>query len=75
MSREWNENYRRVRNATEALCEALETEDYVVQSMTVVSPAKWHLAHTTWFFETFLLRPHLPDFQVLHPRYEYSFIS
>ncbi len=75
MSREWTETYRRVRNATEALCEALETEDYVVQSMTVASPTKWHLAHTTWFFETFLLRPHLPDYQVLHPQYEYLFNS
>ena len=49
------EQYRRVRSFTEAFCEPLATEDYVVQSMTDVSPTKWHLAHTTWFWETFVL--------------------
>lgn len=47
--------YRTVRRCTEALCEPLASEDYVVQSMPDASPVKWHLAHTTWFFETFLL--------------------
>lgn len=47
--------YARVRRATEALVEHLEPEDLVVQSMPEASPAKWHLAHTTWFFETFVL--------------------
>ena len=47
--------YREVRATTERLCAPLETEDYVVQSMPDASPAKWHLAHTTWFFETFVL--------------------
>ena len=47
--------YNDVRRFTEQLCEPLEIEDYVVQSMPDVSPTKWHLAHTTWFFETFLL--------------------
>jgi ergothioneine biosynthesis protein EgtB len=68
-------DYRRVRGATEALCEPLETEDYVVQSMADVSPTKWHLAHTTWFFETFLLRPHLAGYTPVHPRYEFLFNS
>lgn len=49
------EQYRAVRATTENLCAALEVEDYVVQSMPDASPVKWHLAHTTWFFETFIL--------------------
>ncbi|MDR3634142.1 MAG: ergothioneine biosynthesis protein EgtB [Isosphaeraceae bacterium] len=49
--------YEHVRRATEALCTTLETEDYVVQSMPDASPVKWHLAHTSWFFETFILAP------------------
>ena len=49
--------YQAVRGTTEALCDPLEIEDYVVQSMPDASPAKWHLAHTTWFFETFVLSP------------------
>jgi hypothetical protein len=52
--------YRTVRRCTEALCVPLASEDYVVQSMPDASPVKWHLAHTTWFFETFLLAPYLP---------------
>jgi len=47
--------YREVRATTESLCAPLETEDYVAQSMPDASPAKWHLGHTGWFFETFLL--------------------
>src|SRR5205814_1376700 len=48
--------FRRIRKFTNALCSGLEPEDYVVQSMPDVSPTKWHLAHTTWFFETFVLK-------------------
>jgi ergothioneine biosynthesis protein EgtB len=51
------ERYQEVRRVTEALCKPLETEDYVVQSMPDASPAKWHLAHTSWFFETLVLKP------------------
>src|SRR5690348_8004121 len=47
------QRYRTVRGQTERLCEPLVAEDYVVQSMPDVSPTKWHLAHTSWFFETF----------------------
>ncbi|MEX2584367.1 MAG: DinB family protein, partial [Gemmatimonadota bacterium] len=55
--------YVEVRAFTERLCDGLATEDYVVQSMPDVSPTKWHLAHTSWFFETFVLRPHAPDYR------------
>jgi ergothioneine biosynthesis protein EgtB len=51
------QHFRRVRAATEALCRPLEPEDYGLQSMPDASPPKWHLAHTTWFFDTFVLAP------------------
>ncbi len=50
--------YRAVRGQTMALCQPLQTEDYLLQPMTEASPVKWHIAHTTWFFETFVLQPH-----------------
>ena len=67
--------YRQVRARTEALAEPLAPEDCVVQTMQDISPTKWHLAHVTWFFETFLLRPHLPGYQPLDPRYAFLFNS
>ena len=67
--------YTRVRSFTESLCEGLAAEDYVVQSMADVSPTKWHLAHTSWFFEAFLLTPHLPRYRPLNPVYHYLFNS
>jgi ergothioneine biosynthesis protein EgtB len=69
------ERYEAVRRFTERLCEPLETEDYVIQSMNDVSPTKWHLAHVSWFFETFILKPHLPGYRPLHPQYAYLFNS
>lgn len=66
--------YRRVRDMTEALCEPLAIEDYVVQVMPDASPAKWHLAHTTWFFETFLLAG-ATDHRSPHPLYAELFNS
>ncbi|UYZ63602.1 ergothioneine biosynthesis protein EgtB [Hymenobacter weizhouensis] len=67
--------YRAVRQQTEALCRPLLPEDTVVQPIIDVSPPKWHLAHTTWFFETMLLREFLPGYQVFHPDYAYLFNS
>lgn len=69
------ESYRRVRRLTERLCEPLVTEDYVIQSAPEVSPLKWHLAHTSWFFETFLLSRSESDHQGVHPTYTYLFNS
>lgn len=67
--------YREVRHITDRLCEPLETEDYVIQSMPDASPTKWHLAHTSWFFETFVLAPSLPGYKSPNPQYEYLFNS
>ena len=67
--------FRTVRALTESLCDGLETEDYVVQSMADVSPTKWHLAHTTWFWETFVLVPHAPGYTLHDPRYPFLFNS
>ncbi len=58
-----------------ALVEPLALEDYGVQPMPDASPPKWHLAHTTWFFETFLLQPYAPAYQAFAPQYEYLFNS
>ena len=67
--------YAQVREQTNSLCAPLAVEDYVVQSCPDASPAKWHLAHTTWFFETFLLQPFFPDYRPFHPRFGYLFNS
>jgi hypothetical protein len=56
------ERFRQVRGFSERLCATLEPEDYVVQSMPDVSPTKWHLAHTSWFFETFILKVWMPGY-------------
>ncbi len=66
--------YRDVRRASEALCEGLAVEDFVAQSMPDASPLKWHLAHTTWFFETFVLAT-LPGHRPFDARYAYLFNS
>ncbi|MCS7081187.1 MAG: ergothioneine biosynthesis protein EgtB [Chloracidobacterium sp.] len=71
----WVERYRTVRAVSEAICRPLEVEDYVVQPMPDVSPPKWHLAHTSWFFETFVLKPYAADYRLFHPRYGYLFNS
>jgi ergothioneine biosynthesis protein EgtB len=70
-----HDRYRRVRSHTEALAAPLSPEDQVVQSMPDVSPTKWHRAHTTWFFETFLLLPSDPSYTAFDPAYAYLFNS
>ena len=69
------DRYHQVRQFTHYLCEPLVTEDYVIQSMEDVSPTKWHLAHTSWFFETFILRPHLEQYRLLNSHYPFLFNS
>ena len=67
--------YRALRRATEALTRSLTPEDMGAQSMPDASPTKWHLAHTTWFFETFLLVPHLAGYRAFDPKFGYLFNS
>jgi ergothioneine biosynthesis protein EgtB len=67
--------YQRVRSATESLAQGLSAEDCAIQSMPDASPVKWHLAHTTWFFETFVLLPHLGSYQPFDPAYKVLFNS
>ncbi len=69
------EDFLEVRRQSEALCEPLSPEDMMVQSCEEASPAKWHLAHTTWFFETFLLREFLPGYREFHPDFHWLFNS
>ena len=74
-SRSLAERYRWVRELSIELCKSLFPEDMTVQSMPDASPTKWHLAHTSWFFERFLLESSLPDYQPFHPDFGYLFNS
>ncbi|UCH65021.1 MAG: ergothioneine biosynthesis protein EgtB [Ignavibacterium sp.] len=67
--------FNSVRSFSEKLCTPLEIEDYVIQSMPDVSPTKWHLGHTSWFFETFILEKAITDYKPFHPLYNYLFNS
>jgi ergothioneine biosynthesis protein EgtB len=69
------ERFHAVRKMTESLAQPLSPEDCQIQSMPDASPVKWHLAHTTWFFETFVLAPHASGFQMFHPSFAYLFNS
>ena len=69
------EQYRRVREATVALCATLSPEDFVVQSMPDASPAKWHLAHTSWFFEEFVLQHAKSAYEFHDASFRYLFNS
>lgn len=64
-----------VRKASEFICAPLAPEDYVAQPIVDVSPPKWHLAHTTWFFETFLLKPYVNNYREFHPKFGFLFNS
>jgi ergothioneine biosynthesis protein EgtB len=67
--------YKKVRKRTEEICSPLQTEDYVVQPVADVSPPKWHLGHTSWFFETFILKPYFMGYQEFDPQYNFVFNS
>ena len=69
------EKYLAVRKRTEDICKPLHTEDYVVQPIVDVSPPKWHIGHTTWFFETFILQPYHAGYKVFNPDYNFVFNS
>ena len=71
----WAAAFRAVRAETERRAAPLSPEDQVVQSMPDASPTKWHRAHTTWFFEQFLLTPHVPDYRVFDERFAFLFNS
>lgn len=64
-----------VRERTVDICKSLTIEDHVVQVAAFASPAKWHLAHTTWFFETFILKPYSPEYKEFHKDFNFLFNS
>ncbi len=69
------DKYKQVRNRSGQICKPLKTEDYVVQPVVDVSPPKWHLGHTTWFFEAFILKPNLEGYEEFDPNYNFVFNS
>ena len=71
----WLAEFRRVRAETETRAAHLSPEDQIVQSMTDASPTKWHRAHVTWFFETFLLVQHAPGYAIFDERFPFLFNS
>jgi ergothioneine biosynthesis protein EgtB len=74
-NRYWADRFERVRRETERRVAPLSPEDRQIQSMPDASPAKWHCAHTTWFFEQFVLKPHDADYREFDPRFAYLFNS
>lgn len=69
------EKYHHIRKHTEEICAPLQTEDYVPQPVNFVSPPKWHLAHSTWFFEEFILKEHMPDYKIFNEDFSFLFNS
>ncbi|MEX0684511.1 MAG: ergothioneine biosynthesis protein EgtB [Balneolales bacterium] len=69
------ENFNKVRSHWAYLCKPLVKEDYVLQTAAGASPPKWHMAHTTWFFEQFILNNYFRGYQVYHPDYHFLFNS
>lgn len=70
-----SQQYTQIRNHSVLICEPLQTEDYVVQPIVDVSPPKWHLGHSTWFFETFILLPFFESYKVFNENFNYVFNS
>src|SRR2546430_15878697 len=71
----YDARYLPIRRLTRAVAAPLSAEDCAIQSMPDASPVKWHLAHTSWFFETFVLKPHLPAYRLFHPSFRVLFNS
>jgi len=71
----WCDLFRKVRYHSEHICKEIQTEDYVVQPVVEVSPPKWHLGHTTWFFETFLLKPYCNGYKEFDADFNFVFNS
>ncbi len=69
------QDYIKVRKHSEFICSKLQTEDYVVQPIEFVSPPKWHLGHTSWFFETMVLSPFCPNYEIFDANYNFVFNS
>src|SRR5215467_16000078 len=69
------QRYMQMRDLSLHLCSPLSVEDHALQPMPDASPAKWHLAHTTWFFETFVLSQYMQDFRPYHPAFRNLFNS
>ncbi|WP_439883120.1 ergothioneine biosynthesis protein EgtB [Pontibacter sp. MBLB2868] len=69
------QQFNKIRTQTEQICQSLEPEDTVVQPIVDVSPPKWHMAHTSWFFEEFVLKPYSPSYTLFHEQYSYLFNS
>ena len=72
---ELEKHFLYVRKASEKICEPLEIEDYVVQPVEDVSPPKWHLGHTSWFYEAMFLDKYLNNYKPYHPIYSFLFNS
>lgn len=68
-------DYKTVRKRSLDICQPLKTEDYVIQPVVDVSPPKWHLGHTTWFYETFILKPYEENYKEFDPNYNFVFNS
>lgn len=71
----WVKRFQEIRRHSTEICAPLEIEDYVVQPVVDVSPPKWHLGHTTWFFETFILQPYDPSYELFDYQYNFVFNS
>src|SRR5690625_6486415 len=69
------QRFKEIRKWSERICQPLQTEDFVVQPIDFVSPPKWHLAHTTWFFEEFVLKNSREDYQVFDEQFSFLFNS